>query len=159
MDTHPDLPDNLIEMERQLAARVPSAVGLSADAMLFAAGRASARSGTIRFLWPTLAACASVLAVIFGVALFVERSECLTLANQLQQAKREPISNPSPSVSLVPPVTADESPDSYLASRHALEKGLDAWPPLAVGRVVPSNPRTPETSTFQVRSLNELLAQ
>ncbi len=159
MDTHSQHPDDLNEIERLLASRTPAADGLNADAMLFAAGRASARPGLSRFLWPALAACSSALALVLGVWLTVERTERLNLAQQLRQLDVAPISHPSPTVT-PPQTTPEESPpDSYLASRLALEKGLDAWPPRAVGVVESSGPPRPETPTYQVRSLNGLLAQ
>jgi hypothetical protein len=160
MDTHSQRPDDLSEMERQLAAWTPAPDGLDADAMLFAAGRASARPGLARFLWPALATCAGAFVVVLGVWLSVERSERRNLAQQLQQRDVAPLSNPSPTVSPPQPASAEEwPPDSYVASRPALEKGLDAWPPRAVSGVESSGAPGHETPTFKVRSLNGLLAQ
>jgi hypothetical protein len=132
MDPHPD---DLSELERRLATRAPSSAGLDADAMLFAAGRASARPGRARFLWPGLAASLAALAAVLGVWLAVERSERLSLAERLRQPA--PTSEPSPLTAPSEPPTADEpgpAPSSVLAARRALRQGLDAWGPAPVPR-------------------------
>jgi hypothetical protein len=162
MHAHHNRPDDLSEMERQLAAWAPATDGLDTDAMLFAAGRASVRSHPARFLWPTLAGCLAVLSVVLGVCLAVERNERLTLARQLElQAPTTvppPASAVSPTVSPLDPPTAEDRPsDSLLAARQALEDGLDAWPPVTVGGAVPSGPTSPEPPVLQVGSRDVLL--
>ena len=66
MDTHPD---DLSDLERRLAACAPSSAGLDADAMLFAAGRASARRGPSGIPLAGLTACLAALAIVLGVGL------------------------------------------------------------------------------------------
>jgi hypothetical protein len=146
MDTHPDRPDDLSPLERRLSAWRPADAGLDADAMLFAAGRASARPGPGRFVWPALSGLLGVFVVVLGAWLTVERSERLALAQQLR--RQTPVVPPSPAAPAVPvePNTVDAPmPDSYLSSRQALEKGLEAWPPQSQGRAgstpVPVNHR------------------
>ena len=146
MDTHPD---NLSELERRLADCVPSSAGLDADAMLFAAGRGSARPGPARFLWPGLSACLAALATVLGLWLAVERSERLSLAERLRQPVPAPA--PSPPPTLTEPPTADEpEPNSVLAARRALEQGLDAWPPAPVPRADSPGPRPPDPPILRV---------
>jgi len=162
MHAHHNRPDDLSEMERQLAAWAPATDGLDTDAMLFAAGRASVRPSPARFFWPVIASCLAVLSVILGVWLVAERSERLTLARQLElQAPATvppPASAVSPTVSpLDPPTAEDRQPDSLLAARQALEDGLDAWPTIAVGGAVPSGPPSPEPPVLQVGSRDVLL--
>jgi hypothetical protein len=144
METYPD---NLSELERRLAACPPSSDGLNADAMLFAAGRAAARSGPARFLWPGLTACLAVLAIVLGLWVAVERAERLSLAERLRQPPPAPSALPNQSE----PATADEpAPDSVLAARRALEQGLDAWPPAPVRRADPPGPPPPDAPILRV---------
>src|SRR5438552_19059242 len=77
-------PDNLKDLERRLAACAPATGGLDADAMLFAAGRASARRGAARFVWPALTASLAALVVVLGIRLANERSERLALVQRLR---------------------------------------------------------------------------
>jgi hypothetical protein len=62
-------PDELTPLERQLAACRPSAAGLDADAMLFAAGRAAARPGAARHVWPVLACGFVTVSLALGGAI------------------------------------------------------------------------------------------
>lgn len=78
---------DLIALERALVACRPVADGLNADAMLFAAGRASAKRG---WVWPTTTAAFAFLSVGLGMALSVERAERAMLEARLQM--------PSPTV-------------------------------------------------------------
>ena len=56
-------PENLSELERRLAACTPAMDGLNPDAMLFAAGRASARRGRARIVWPVAFTALSLLTI------------------------------------------------------------------------------------------------
>jgi hypothetical protein len=153
MDTHPHRPDDLSSLERRLAACAPAAAGLDADAMLFAAGRASARPGPARFVWPALAACLAGLAVVLGTWLAAERSERLALAQRLRQAPA-PVPTPSPpssSAAPLEPSTAEEPPpNSLLAAHKALEHGLDAWPAQPVTRTNTTDPPASASHVLQV---------
>jgi hypothetical protein len=150
MDTNPHRPDDLSEVQRRLAAWEPATDGLATDAMLFAAGRASVRPGLARFVWPALTGLLTALSVTLGLWLVGERSERLALAQRLHD--RPPVPAPAVNPSSPPtqnatpdavpaesPVSEEPPPDSYLASRPALEKGLDAWPLQAVVRGGPSD--------------------
>jgi len=115
--------------------------------MLFAAGRASARSGPARFVWPALTLGLTTVALVLGVWLATERAKRLELAQQLRQTLPPPLPNPSPSASPgdVPTEHATEqepAPNSLLAGHRALEQGLDAWPPQAVARAETPGPPT-----------------
>ena len=153
MDMHSHHADDLSELEHRLSAWEPASAGLDCDAVLFAAGRASVRPSPARFGWPALTACLTVLAVGLGVWLADERTERLVLAQQLRQRTTVPTPDvsPSPSPADAPsePLPVDESPDSFLATHRALEKGLDAWPVRAIVRAETpgSNPRVLQVGT------------
>ena len=151
MDTHPHHPDDLSELERRLASCQPTTDGLDADAMLFAAGRASVRPGPARFAWPALAACLAGLAVVLGTWLAAERGERLALAQRLQQV---PAPAPAPSSSPAVPAESSKpdepSPNSLLAAHRALEQGLDGWPAQSVARGDSADPPSPAVPVLQV---------
>jgi hypothetical protein len=146
MDAHSDRSEDLDALERRLSAWEPSSEGLDADAVLFAAGRASVRPKPTRFAWPALTVLMTALSVVLGLSLADERNERLALTLRLQERPPAPAVNPSPlpAANIAPeePLRSDElPPDSYLVSRRALEKGLDAWPIRAVvsaGTTAPS---------------------
>lgn len=145
MDEHSYLPEDMNELERRLSAWQPNSAGMDADPVLFAAGRASVRPGPARFVWPALTTVLAALAVVLGVCWAEERSERLSLADRLRARPPAPTTNPSPrpAVNIAPsesPSPDEPPPDSYLASRRALERGLDAWPSRAVARNGPTNP-------------------
>jgi hypothetical protein len=153
MDTQPRRPDGVSDLERRLAACAPSADGLDADAMLFAAGRASARPDRARFVWPALTAALAVTAAVLGVWLAAERAGRIELARKLQQSA--PVPQP-PAVAPVPPAapeppTANQPPtSSVLASHQALEQGLDAWPPAPVSDADPPGPPRSDPPVLRV---------
>jgi hypothetical protein len=119
---HPN-PDDLSPLERHLAACRPSAAGLDADAMLFAAGQASARPTAVRFVWPGIACGFAILSLPLGAGFVAERSERLALAEQLH--RRPPAEAPLPVPTVAP--SPELSPDSYLAARRLVERDADAW--------------------------------
>jgi hypothetical protein len=129
MDSH-DRPDaDWTGIEQRLAAWTPAPEGLETDAMLFAAGRASARAGIARFVWPGATACSIVVVAMLGVLLANEHSQWLALT----KAARPPAHLTTPQEVDRTAVAENEStkpeslaPDSYLAARKALESG--AWP-------------------------------
>ncbi len=142
MDTHSNRPEDLTAVESRLSAWQPAREGLDADAVLFAAGRASVRPGPVRFVWPALTVLMTALTGVLGLWLADERSERVALARQLQERPLAPAVNPSILPTSV--TTLEESPstdelpaDSYLSSRRALEEGLDAWPSRVVVRSGP----------------------
>jgi hypothetical protein len=130
MDTHSHRPDDLKDLEQRLSSWRPAADGLDPDAMLFAAGRASARPGPARLVWPALTALLSVLSVVLGLWLTAERSERQALARQLREHQSVPVHEPpaAPVADVVPTESDEPAPDSYFVSHRALEQGLDAWP-------------------------------
>jgi hypothetical protein len=134
MDTHSDRPDDLNSLERRLSSWQPASAGLDGDAMLFAAGRASALPGPGRFVWPALTGVLSVLVAALGAWLLVERGERLALAEQLRRPA--PTSVPSLAPSAVPAESDSDDalkPESYASARQALDGGLQAWPPQKEG--------------------------
>jgi hypothetical protein len=157
MDTDPR-PDDLSETERRLSAWEPDPRGLDPDAMLFAAGRAAARGGPSRFLWPALACSLAVLAAGLGAWGSAERAGRLALAGQLRQLPQAPSPAPSPVVLPAEAPTADEpAPSSFLTARHALERGLDAWTSQAVVRAGPPGPPPQDTPVLRVGQREALL--
>lgn len=162
MDPHSHHPEDLNELEQCLSAWQPDRRGLDADAVLFAAGRASVRSGPARFAWPAVTALLTALAVVLGLSLMTERRERQALATRLQERPPAPVVPPSaPSAVPVPeesPATSEPPPDSLLTSRRALDQGLDAWPSQAVahgGPPVHSAPNPPILSLGQRDALLE----
>ncbi len=130
MDNHSHRPDDLNDLERRLSSWQPAADGLDPDAVLFAAGRASAQPGSVRLLWPALTGLLSVLCVVLGFWLAAERSERQTLARQLREHPSVPVNEPTaaPAADVAPAESDEPAPDSYFVSHRALEQGLDAWP-------------------------------
>lgn len=142
--------DNLNDLERRLSAWAPASAGLDPDAMLFAAGRASAGRG--RYGWPALSVLLAAVSVALGVWVSAERAERIALAEQLRRH------DPSPPA---PPVVPTETPsaeapasNSLLAAHLGLEHGLDAWPPRSIGKVTASAPSAP---VLEVRHRDKLL--
>jgi hypothetical protein len=145
MDTNSD---DLTDIERRLTACEPSSAGLDADAMLFAAGRAAARRGPTRFVWPALAAGLAAATVVLGVWLKAERDERLILAGRLEQMRPAPELPPSPpaAVPAEPPGESQPPSSSVIAARPALEQGLDAWP----AAPAPPGPPSPNPPVLRV---------
>jgi hypothetical protein len=154
MEPHSHHPEDLSELEHRLSAWRPADEGLNADAVLFAAGRASVRPGPARFVWPALTVCLAGLAIVLGVCLNVERSERLALARQMRQLSPAPAPKPAPPVEVSPtepPPAEDVPPTSLLAARRLIERGLDDWPErVAVVRVETPAPALPRAPVLQV---------
>jgi hypothetical protein len=124
MDAHPLPPDDVNDLERRLGTWRPAGDGLSPDAMLFAAGRASAHTG--RVIWPATTGCLTAVVVGLGVWLTVERSERLALARQLRE--QAPASAPAPALAPEEPPTAETpAPDAYLLLRRDWEHDPQTW--------------------------------
>jgi hypothetical protein len=149
MDTNPNPRDNLSDVERRLAAWEPARAGLDPDAMLFAAGRAAARPGPARFVWPALAGAMTLAAIVLAVGLGLERSQRLSLTEQLRHAPAALSPTTAPPASSLPAptefaATSEAKASSLLASHMALEKGLEAWPAQAIGPLAaPGAPSQP----------------
>jgi hypothetical protein len=147
-------PDDLNELERRLAACAPSSAGLDADAMLFAAGRASARPSAARFVWPALTATLAGLAALLGVWLANERSERLALIRQLRPVP--PAVAPYSPPPAEPWAQAESSSLDLLAVHHALEQGRDPWPAQMAMRVDAPSELSP-SPVLQASSLKQML--
>jgi hypothetical protein len=153
-NAHP--PDDLSNLERRLASWQPADEGLEADAMLFAAGRASVRPRATRLLWPALACAMTVVTLFLGVCLKSERDERVALARLLEQ--QAPVPPPAPSPVAEPPAPVEAlSPSSLLAAQHALEQGLDAWPPSTATPAPDPGPPPTADPVLQVRRLDLVL--
>jgi hypothetical protein len=162
MDTHsPDADGALSRLERTLAACRPAADGLDADAMLFAAGRASVRPSRGRLAWPALACSLALVSLVLGATLAVERAERLALAELLcVRTPAPPVVSPRPPAADEASPAVEPAPYSYLAGQRALEKGLDPWPPRprAQGEPAPEPPRS-RSSVLQLWRRGDWLEQ
>jgi hypothetical protein len=115
-------PNDLTALERQLAACRPSAAGLDADAILFAAGQAAARKSGSPVAWPVLAAGFACLSLILGAGLIGERSGRLALADRLNQLLAPVVEAPA---SIAAPSPQPLPADSYFAIRRSIETSAD----------------------------------
>ncbi len=151
MDNHPD---GLNDLERQLAELTPAADGLSAEAMLFAAGRDSVRPAKGGSFWFVAAALLALLSGALGAALLNLQAEHSHLVRQWNQAMRRPVT-PHPAPTLAPspppePESADRpAADSLLASHRVIECGLDS--PAVTAGVEPPGPAPRDAPVLRVR--------
>ena len=100
----------------------PSGAGLTPDAMLFAAGRASARWGKLRLVWALATVCLALSVGVLGVWLASERSERLALLHEMKRRPAEPAPGTEPL-----PTTETPAPDGYLALRRQWEEHPGEW--------------------------------
>jgi hypothetical protein len=162
MDTHSNRSEELNDLERRLSAWQPHSAGLDVDAMLFTAGRASMRPSPGRFVWPALAVLMTASSLVLGMWLADERHERLSLVSRLQEHPTAPAVNPSllsavNTIAEEPTLSDELPPNSYLASRRALEKGLDAWPIRAVVHAGPTNPSVANPTILRLGQRDALL--
>ena len=130
MDAHSSNPDDLRKLEQRLAAWKPTPEGLDLEAMLFAAGRASARGGKAWFAWPIASGCLALAVVALGAWLMAERSERLALLREIgevtdKERLRAPLSGGRSSDET--PATIPLGPDSYLVLRREWEERPGDW--------------------------------
>jgi hypothetical protein len=157
MDAQPSPSDDMSDLERQLSGWRPSAAGLDADGVLFAAGRATVRPGWGRIAWPIVSGCLALLAATLGVGLSRERAARLELTSRL----REPISavvTAPPSLPEPYEAPLDEPPAaySYLATRRALAGNLDSWL-MTAKTEPPAEPPAPNRPTWKAGSYPDML--
>ncbi len=115
-------------LERRLSAWSPAPDDLSSDAMLFAAGRASAHRDAGRILWPALSACLAIVAVGLGISWANEHAQRNVLARAVQQSTTVAVAErPLPDSDRAAGQDSIQHegipPASYLAARYALERG------------------------------------
>src|SRR6266852_1544326 len=140
MDTHSSHPDDMKKLERRLADWKPTPEGLDAEAMLFAAGRASVRPSKAWLAWPVVSVCLALVAVVLGTRMATERSERLALLRELHNRPFEPTPAATPltdeTLAAVPLAS-----NSYLVLRREWEQHPGDW---AMRRADPSpTPKTP----------------
>jgi hypothetical protein len=116
-------PEDLTALERRLAGCRPATGGLDADAMLFAAGRATAPRRGSRIVWPAVACGFAFLSLALGAVLMNERSQRLALADRIS---RLPVANVETPATVVAP-SLPLAPDSYIVMRHMMDQNGDAW--------------------------------
>jgi hypothetical protein len=143
MDTHSSNPDDLKKLEARLASWKPAPEGLDPEAMLFAAGRASARKSKARFAWAIVCGCLGLVVAVLAVRLSAERSERLALLRELRQTTSE--TRLLAASSNENPVTTLPGPDSYLVLRRQWEQQPGEWTarPAEPGEE-PKKPGTPD---------------
>ena len=118
--------DDLSDFERHLAGWQPASDGLSADAMLFAAGQAAGRRGRSQLLWPMLCALLTVQAAGLGVWGLSERAERQALASRLSDRAPTHSAPPAP-VFVVRESSYEPPPGDYLSTRRQMEQDKDGW--------------------------------
>jgi hypothetical protein len=142
------------DLERRLAACVPAADGLNADAMLFASGRASARSGPAAFLWPVAFIALSLLTITVTALWMNEHQERIALASQLRVLL---ITTPtSPTKSEPSSGEYERSAGGLLEVHRALDEDRDPLPAEPVIYVGSFGP-LPEPDILRADSLNHML--
>jgi hypothetical protein len=121
MDANPMRSDDMNDLERRLSAWKPAGEGLDDAAMLFAAGRASARQGVARLVWPIVTGCLALTVVALSAGLMSERSQRLALLATLDQQRHEPAPAGTP-LPYEEPTTGEPASDGYLALLKAWER-------------------------------------
>jgi hypothetical protein len=121
----PQREDDLNNVEQRLAGWLPAADGLSADALLYAAGLAAGRRG--RFVWPALCVVLLAQAVGLGTWGFSERAERRALASRLDERAPEPGRSPETAIVDLPAPAYTPSPNDYLQLRLRAEQDPDGW--------------------------------
>jgi hypothetical protein len=118
--------DDLSDFERHLAGWQPASEGLSADAMLFAAGQAAGRRGRSQLLWPMLCALLIMQAAGLGLWGLSERAERQALASRLFDRAPTHSVSPSPVVVVREP-SYEPPPGDYLSTRRQMEQEPNVW--------------------------------
>lgn len=157
METHPSSADELNDLERRLSEWRPSAAGLNADQMLFAAGRNSVRPGWGRNASSLVSAGLAVLAIVLGVGLVQEREARRDLLAKFHE-QRAPIDSGPYDVPATSEILAGEAASvrDYVAARSALAQNPDAW--LEVTKIEPPDgPSLPQRSILKAHSRGEML--
>lgn len=159
MDAHSFHPGDLNDLEQHLATWRPSAAGLDADRMLFAAGRASAPAIKGRLLWPMVSGCLALVTVFLGARWTAERADRLALAEELRHRLTATTSVPAPSPAAVEPAPTEPPPaDGYLALRRRWERDPNALLVMAVPKGKPSHEPLPaEAPMLRVGQFSGLL--
>jgi len=149
--------DDLSNVEHRLSEWRPKAEGLNAEAMLFAAGRASGQRPPSR-LWMALCGVLIVQVVGLGAWGISERSERLALSSQLadralstvetRQAKQDGSSRRS----YVP------APDDYLHQRKRMEQDAGYYVAAASpGRIPGLGQKVPPAAILSAGQWSDLL--
>jgi hypothetical protein len=120
--------NDLSDFERHLAGWQPASDGLSADAMLFAAGQAAGRRERSRLLWPLLCAFLTVYAAGLGVWGLSERALRQALASRLSDRSPAHSASPAPVVVVRDSSSSYEpAPGDYLSTRRQMEQDPSGW--------------------------------
>jgi hypothetical protein len=157
METNPHSADDLNELARRLSEWRPETSGLSADQMLFAAGRNSARPAWGRNASLIVSGGLAVLAAVLGAGLVQEREARRDLLAQLrdQRASGEPGAYVVRGAGDIPQVEATGLRD-YVAVRSALTQNPDAW--LEATKIEPADgPSFPQRSILRAHSPGEMI--
>jgi len=125
MDANLSNPDDLNELERRLANWTPTPQGLNTDAMLFAAGRASAPGSKTRLVWPMVSGGLAVVIVFLGIRLSAERAERLAL---LQELDFRLANTPVAPDDVTPRHLYEPGATAYIVLRRDWEQQPVEWP-------------------------------
>jgi hypothetical protein len=127
MDVNTPGDQDLSKFEHRLKSWRPSAEGLDADAMLFAAGFAAARSWRDRRAGPVLCGVLASVALGLGAWALTERAERLALASRIPT--QGPVANRSyvSAGPVLPELSSAPSPDSYLSLSRHMEQDPAGW--------------------------------
>jgi hypothetical protein len=151
----PDREDDMNKLERRLASWQPASVGLDADAVLFAAGRAAGRRG--RLYWAASCAVLTMLAVGLGLWGISERAERQVLASRLAPVLDTASSSDG---TTLPEPSYSPSPNGYLNVRRQAEEDPGRW--LASSQFEepsPPGPPPPESAILRSGQLEGILNQ
>ena len=128
MDPHStNREDDLSACARRLAAWQPAPGKLDADAMLFAAGRASAERRRPPLLWPVVCALLAMQAAGFCAWGLWERAEHRALAVRLDKGAAVPNVPQTPAVADSSAPRYTPSPDDYFHLRRRLDQASGRW--------------------------------
>jgi hypothetical protein len=157
MDAANDRPeDDMTDLERRLRQWQPASLGLDRDRMLFAAGRAAARSAVWGWVPLGSVAALAVAAVMLGILLVRERGERHALEVRLAQQIAVP-KPPSVELALAPIVERPPAPDSYLMlTRNMLAAGPELMPSQAPD-TTPAVRATDDEPPLRVRGSSGLI--
>lgn len=146
--------------ERRLAGWNPGVDGLDADAMLFAAGLAAARTGRGKLVAPIMCMFLAAVAAAICFWALIERSERLDLVSRLRERDRgADASQPPPTVARSEKLPK-LSPFAYFNMRRRMEQEAER----SRIAVQPGSPQTvplppAESAVFKARQSFRLLDQ
>jgi hypothetical protein len=125
--SEPDATPELAALEAELRRLAPREGDIDRDALLFRAGRASARGG---WAWPLTAALSTCVAVALAGVLTLRppRVVYVTVERPAAPAEESPPISDEPPPAVREPVAVEELPPYQRLQEHLLRWGLDGLP-------------------------------